>query len=175
MARIYCGNNLNYSGLVEGTHIIGTNYACLRRGIGVGSHLPYDGSYVQPHAPVDARKFYCGNAVVPPVAGNYFAVGSPSKCLGIGIGIGKAQRAALGPSAYMYFIRYLLPYLLFLFLSGGVFILLYFIKPKFITKKDTKNNTIIDWSKFIPYFLVFYLVVAMFIWWFWRQFVLRWI
>ena len=45
--KIYCGNNTNHPSLLSGTHRIGTNYECLRKGIGVGSHLPYDEDYNQ--------------------------------------------------------------------------------------------------------------------------------
>lgn len=175
MAQMYCGNDLNFPGLLDGTHFLGTNYQCLRKGIGVGSHLPYDSAYASPHAPVDGRKFYCGNDAVPPVAGGYFGVGSPSKCLAIGIGVGKAQRAAMGPPAFMYFIRYVLPYLLFFVIVGVIFAILYFVKPKFITKKDYQNIVVIDWDKFTPYYIVICLVTAISIWWFWKRFVRRWI
>jgi hypothetical protein len=173
----YCGNNLNYSGLLAGTHVLGTNYQCMRKGIGVGSHLPYDSAYAGAYAPVDPRRFYCGNAAVPPAAGGYLAVGSPSKCLQVGVGVGKVKRAAMGPPFGMYFIRYVLPYLLFFIITGGIFSILYFTKPKFVTKTDPKdpNKDIIDWSKFVPYFIVACLVVSIIIWWFWRRFVRRWI
>lgn len=173
--KLYCGNQANFSGLIAGTHILGTNLQCLRQGIGVGSHLPYDEAYTQPHAPVDGRRFYCGNAAVPPVAGGYFGVGSPSKCLSIGVGVGKAQRAALGPPAFMYFIRYILPYLLFLLISGGIFLIFYFVKPRFLTKRDDQNRDVIDWNKFVPYYLLTSLIIALLIWWFWKRFVRRWI
>lgn len=175
MAQMYCGNDLNFPGLLSGTHFLGTNYQCLRKGIGVGSNLPYDSDYAGPHVPVDGRKFYCGNADVPPEDGGYFGVGSPSKCLAIGIGIGKAQKAALGPPAFMYFIRYILPYLLFFIIASVIFVILYFIKPKIITKKDNQNNYVIDWSKFIPYYIISCLINAIFITWFWKRFVRRWI
>jgi len=170
---IYCGNNANYPGLLAGTHVLGTNYGCMRKGIGVGSHLPYDAAYAGPYAPVDPRRFYCGNnPVVPP---GYLAAGSPSKCLSTGIGIGKAQRAAMGPPAFMYFTRYVLPYVLFFLIISGIFAILYFTKPKFVTKKDSRNKDVIDWSKFVPYFIVACLVVAIIIWFFWKRFVRRWI
>jgi hypothetical protein len=170
---IYCGNNLNDQKLVSGTHILGTNYQCLRKGIGVGKNLPYDSSYAVPHNPVDGRRFYCGNAVVPPPG--YFGVGSPSKCLSIGIGIGKAQRVAMGPPAFMYFIRYILPYILFFILSGLIFVIIYFVKPKVFVKKNIQNKDVIDWSKFIPYFVIICLLISISIWLFWKKFVLRWI
>jgi hypothetical protein len=170
----YCGNNLNHQKLVSGTHVLGTNYECMRKGIGFGSHLPYDASYAGAYAPVDPRKFYCGNNPVPPAAGGYLAVGSPSKCLQIGIGVGKAQRTGLGPPAFMYFIRYVLPYVLFSVIIMGIFAILYFVKPKFVTKKD-KEKVVIDWNKFIPYFITACLSVAIIIYWFWKKFVRRWI
>ena len=175
MAQMYCGNDLNFHGLLSGTHFLGTNYQCLQKGIGVGSNLPYDGNYSTPYAPVDGRKFYCGKDVAPPVGGGYFGMGSPSKCLAIGVGIGKAQRASMGPPAFMYFIRYILPYLLFFIIISGFFAILYFVKPKYIAKKDNKNKYIIDWDKFIPYYIIICLVTAIFIWWFWKRFVRRWI
>jgi hypothetical protein len=171
----YCGNNLNHPSLIAGTHVLGTNYQCMRKGIGVGSHLPYDTAYAGVYNPVDPRRFYCGNADVAPVAGGYLAVGSPSKCLQIGIGVGKSQRAGLGPPAFMYFIRYVLPYLLFLLIIGGIFLGLYFTKPKFVTKKDYRNQDVIDLSKFIPYFIITCLVVGIILWWFWKTFVRIWI
>ena len=174
---IYCGNNLNDPKLVAGTHVIGTNYQCLRKGIGVGRNLPYDANYAGAHAPIDPRTFYCGNAAVPPAGGGYFAVGWPTKCLQTGIGVGKAQRAAMGPPAFMYFIRYVLPYLLFLVVVGGIFAILYFTKPTFITKEDENDRSkrVIDWGKFIPVILANALVAGIMIYWFWKNYVRRWI
>lgn len=182
MAGIYCGNQANYSGLVSGANFLGTNYQCMRRGIGIGRNLPYDPEYNKPYVPIDTRKFYCGKAPVPPPGGGYFAVGSPSKCQQIGVGVGKAQRAAIGPSVSMSFGKsqrepigqsvsipltmHILFYLiLFLLIIGGTFVIFYFTKPKFLTKKDLKTNKdIIDWSKFLPYYAVICLVVAIIIW-----------
>lgn len=173
---MYCGNSVNYPGLVNGTHFLGTNYQCLRRGIGIGRHLPYDASYAQPYVSIDARRFYCGNAPVPPPGGGYFAVGSPSKCQQIGVGIGKAHRAAMGPPAAMYFIRFILPYLLFFLIIGGFFLVFYFTKPKFLVKKESNTQkVVIDWGKFIPYYTISCLVTGILIWWFWKTYVRRWI
>jgi hypothetical protein len=171
----YCGNNLNNPKLINGTHVLGSNYQCMKKGIGVGSHLPYDISYAGIYAPVDPRRFYCGNDAVPPVAGGYLAVGSPSKCLQIGIGVGKSQRAGFGPPSYMYFIRHILPYVIFFTIISIIFMCLYFIKPKFITNKDDNNNDVIDYSKFVPYLVIASLVTSISIWWFWKRFVRRWI
>ena len=174
---IYCGNNLNDPKLVTGTHTIGTNYQCLRKGIGIGRNLPYDANYAGGHVPIDHRTFYCGNALSPPAGGGYFAVGWPAKCLQTGIGVGKSQRAAMGPPAFMYFIRYVLPYLLLLIIVVGIFVILYFTKPLFITKKDNNdlNKRVIDWGKFAPVILVNALASGIMIYWFWKNYVLRWI
>lgn len=172
---IYCGNNLNDPKLVTRTHNIGTNYQCLRKGIGVGRNLPYDENYAGDRVPIDPRTFYCGNAAVPPAEGGYFAVGWPAKCLQTGIGIGKAQRAAMGPPAFMYFIRHVLPYLLFLFIVGGIFTILYFTKPTFITKEDEndRRKRVIDWGKFIPVILANVLAVGIMIYWLWKSHIRR--
>jgi hypothetical protein len=173
---IYCGNNMNDPKLITGTHGLGTNYQCMRRGIGIGRHLPYDAVYAQPHAPIDGRRFYCGNAIVPPAVGGYFAVGSPSKCQQIGVGVGKAQRAAMGAPVAMYFIRFVLPYILFCLISVAIFLIFYFTKPKFLLKKDNnKPEYIIDWSKFVPYYLVLCLITAIILWWFWKKYIRRWV
>ena len=118
----------------------------------------------------------CGNADVPPPGGGHFAVGSPSKCQQIGVGVGKAQRAAMGAPVAMYFIRFVLPYLLFFLISGVIFLIFYFIKPKFMVKKDPKTQkNVIDWSKFIPNYAVACLLVAILIWVFWKRYVRRWV
>ncbi len=153
---MYCGNNANFPGLATGTHFIGTNYQCLKKGIGVGFHLPYDNQYSLPYTPIDGRRFYCGNnAVVPP---DYTAAGSPSKCLATGIGVGKARKAALGAPVVQIspiFKRILL----FFSVIISVFLIFYFTKPKFLTKKDLKNNDVIDWEKFFLYYIVICLIV----------------
>lgn len=166
MTQIYCGNNLNYTGLTNGTHTLGTNYQCLRKGIGRGLHLPYDPSYNGVYAPVDNRRYYCGNSPVLPAGGNHFAIGSPSKCLSVGIGVGKSQRAVMGRNYFLYYIKYVL-YFLFV---GIMFTIMYLIKPKFITKKDLKNKDIIDWNKFIPYYLLFCLIIYIFAQWFLKKY-----
>jgi hypothetical protein len=168
----YCGNNGNFPGLINGTHVIGTNYECLRKGVYVGSHLPYDDVYSQPYNPIDNRRIYCGNNVnLPP---NYFAIGSPSKCLQVGVGIGKVQRANMGPPAFMYFIRYVLPYLLFVVLSGVIFIILYFTKLKFVSKYDEKSKKeVINWSTFVPYYMLFCVIILIMIIIIWKYYVLK--
>ena len=168
----YCGNNINDIKLLSGTHVLGTNYQCLQKGIGVGMHLPYDDTFSGPYAPVDPRRFYCGNLAVPPAG--YFAHGSPSKCLQIGVGIGKSQKAGLGPPRFMYFIRYILPFILIIILSIITFMIMYFAKPDYVTK-IVNNTKVIDWDKFTPNFLLYTLVISVVIWILWHKFVLRWI
>lgn len=175
MARTYCGNDANFPGLAAGTHVIGTNYQCMQKGIGTGRDLPYDANFAVVYAPIDGRRFYCGNAAVPPVGGGYFAMGSPSKCLQIGVGVGKAQRAGRGAPWGMNLFRYYFPYILFFLVIGVVFYVLYFAKLKVMTKKDRRGKTVINWELFIPYYVVFCIVVGIFIRWFWKKFVRRWI
>jgi hypothetical protein len=186
MAQIYCGNKANYPGLQQGTHVIGTNYQCLQRGIGIGSHLPYDPSYALPYEPIDDRKFYCGQAAQLPQ--NNFAFGSPSKCLQIGVGIGKSQRAALGPNhgpnhgpgninpgfnnpnnGHSHFIKVILPFLIILLLGIGTFLILYFLKLGIVSKKNKQNKKIIDWEKFIPYFILFIFLESLGVWIVWTR------
>ena len=171
MPQTYCGNKANFTGLINGTHIIGTNYQCLRKGIGVGLHLPYDNNYTLPYVPIDNRKYYCGKQQEIPIAGNYFALGSPSKCLSIGIGVGKSQTSLNGVPRSFYFIRYFLPYILFIFINSIIFIIFYISKPVFLSKKDNENKNIIDWSKFIPYYLLSCLTIFILIFYFWKKYI----
>ena len=163
--QTYCGNNLNFTGLINGTHALGTNYQCLRKGIGVGRNLPYDESYSQPYNPVDDRKFYCGNNPILP--DGYYAIGSPSKCLAIGVGLGKQQRYMLGSPSR---IKTLLPYLIFLFLCISIFLIFYYTKPYVITKIDNNEHKI-DWNKFIPFYISICLFIGVIIWLIWSTFI----
>jgi hypothetical protein len=177
MVKTYCGNNANFQGLITGTHIVGTNYQCLRKGIGVGKNLPYDESFSGNYTPIDPRTFYCGNSDVIPNNMGYFAVGWPAKCLQTGIGIGKARKAVQKPPFGMNFIRYYLPYLLFIIIVSIIFVIFYFIKPKFLTKQDPydQNKRNIDFDKLIPYMIISALVVGILLYCFWKNYVKRWI
>jgi hypothetical protein len=93
MSSIYCGNNLAYSGILNGTHRMGTNLQCLRIGIGKGKSLPADPKFAEDYNPFDKRTYYCGNEEEIPQGSTHFAMGSPSKCLSTGIGIGKKKKA----------------------------------------------------------------------------------
>ena len=160
MAQRYCGNKANFAGLFSGSHVLGTNYQCLRKGIGVGLNLPVDASYGSPYIPIDSRKFYCGKSLLIP-SRKYFAIGSPAKCLSIGVGVGKAQKAQKankrGIRTNMKFSSstggvHSEEYIPYIFL--GVFIIFYLTKPKCITKKDDNQMIVIDWSKFIRIYLL---------------------
>jgi hypothetical protein len=93
MAQVYCGNNIAYTGLVNGTHRMGTNLECLRIGIGKGKSLPADPNFAEEYRPFDTRTYYCGGEDEIPANSGHFAMGSPSKCLAVGIGVGKKQKA----------------------------------------------------------------------------------
>ena len=171
---IYCGNNLNDPKLTSGTHNIGTNYQCLRKGIGVGINLPYDPSYSRPYIPIDNRKFYCGKSRRLPRGRGYFAIGSPSKCLQKGVGIGKKQianrRGGGGGGKYKFSfstinIDKFNPYIIFLVVITILSVLFYFVKPKIITKPNPKypmdsNKTLIDTKKFIVVILVLSIILT---------------
>jgi hypothetical protein len=146
----YCGNNLNHSSLVSGTHVLGTSYQCLRKGIYVGSKLPYDKAFdvnvSGPYAPVDPRRVYCGNANVVPAG--YDRIGSPSNCLQTGVGVGKSQRAQMGPPSYAKF------YALILFCWIAVGTALLVGKPSIVlAKKDDDKHRKVNVGKFILWFV----------------------
>lgn len=175
---IYCGNNRNDPKLRTGTHVLGTNYQCIKKGIGIGINLPIDNAYKQSYKPIDKRRFYCGDKKLPKKG--YFAVGSPSKCLQTGIGVGKSIRAnkknkvsmrfSTKPSSTYINIKklYNIPIILFIIISIVIFLLLYFIKPRVVLKKSTKTDEkIINWNIFIPYyfFICFCLGFILYITW----------
>ena len=78
----------------------------------------------------------------------------------------------MGRPAFMYFIRYISPYILFLILSAVVFVYLYFGKPSLVIKKSGKD-IVIDWEKFIPYYFLFCLIIAIVIWYIMKRYILR--
>lgn len=172
--KMYCGNNLSFQGILNGTHYLGTKNKCLKRGVGVGKNLPFDENYNNEYEPVDNRKYYCGNKEITPP--NYFAEGSPSICHRIGVGVGKAIRSQEPPPNFMYFNRYILPYLLFGLGCLIIFLILYNSKPNFVSKNDEiKKEIIIDWSKFIPYFILFSLIFGLFFKFFWYKVIRKYI
>ena len=111
MKKIYCGNNSQYQGLIDGTHTLGTRYDCLKKGFGRGYHMPYDKNFTGNYDPIDKRKIWCGNSDETP--DGYNRVGSLSQCLQKGVGCGKRLRAKKGYSFNKFKI------LIYIFLSKG--------------------------------------------------------
>ena len=85
----YCGNNL-LSPLLQangGDCILGTNYQCLRKGIGYGMYSPIDLEFIN-YEPIDPpENIYCGDKT--PLPDKYERFGRRSSCLRKGVGIGK--------------------------------------------------------------------------------------
>jgi hypothetical protein len=85
----YCGNNL-LSPLLQangGDCILGTNYQCLRKGIGYGMYSPIDLEFIN-YEPIDPpENIYCGDKRSLP--DKYERFGRRSSCLRKGVGIGK--------------------------------------------------------------------------------------
>ena len=88
---IYCGNNRN----ILGPDIrVGTNYECLRRGIGGALRQPVDPSYMLPYEPIyDTPRLWCGMDE-DNLPDGYDAIGIPPQCLSRGWGIGLAINAS---------------------------------------------------------------------------------
>ena len=170
--KTYCGNNSLFTGLVNGTHVLGSNYQCLRKGIQTGNHLPYDPNYNNPYAPIDKRKFYCGNKENLP--NGYFAKGSPSKCLQKGIGVGKSMRArrevddssseegssGTGSVSFAFSNSKKYPYICIATMLILIFIALYIIKPRCITRINHDKKVVIDWGKFICYYVCTIILIS---------------
>jgi len=96
--NVYCGTNQLNSQLIGqgGNKTIGTRNECLRKGIGVGLHMPLDLSYNGPYQPIDQRRFYCGDGNLPV---GYDSNGTLQQCFTTGVGVGRrtvAQRAPIG-------------------------------------------------------------------------------
>jgi hypothetical protein len=164
MAEIYCGNNALHPDLLNGTKIMGTKYQCLKKGIGSGLNAPFDADYALPYQPIDDRKIYCGNQnLLPP---GYDRMGNAPQCLQKGVGIGKVQRAQQDPNVIGVVNDGVISVngnknkkkKLLITIGIIIFLLMYITKPNFITKLDEKNNIIIDWSKFILYYILIVLL-----------------
>ena len=94
MVKIYCGPQQD---IPEGYDSIGGRYPCLRKGIGVGTHLPADrrppgiaaDGTRTPRDP-NREKKYCGTKEVLPQEYSDFA--TPYECLRKGVGVGLWQQ-----------------------------------------------------------------------------------
>lgn len=165
--NIYCGNNGLDENLVNGNIILGSRYKCLRKGIGTGLRLPYDNKYNMDYEPIDKTKMYCGDKDILP--DRYDIFGNLPQCLQKGVAIGKRQKALKGEpfldvlknKKYTYYYRFVL----WLFISLIIFLLLYYLKPNFVLKNEdisiNKNQKIIDWMKFL--LIYFLLIIPLFI------------
>jgi hypothetical protein len=171
MSRIYCGNNRNDPKLIDngGTEVVGTRRQCLQKGVGVGSHLPYDASYLNPYSPIDQTRGYCGDNNELP--NNYDRFNTLRECFTKGVGIGMRQRALLGPlqpqpaplapqPAPLAPRIFNLKNLVLLLIFTAIFIALYFSKPSFLLKggNDT-NKDDLDWEKFLLFHSVLALIL----------------
>ena len=90
--NIYCGNNLLSPLLIPngGDCVLGTNYGCLKTGIGRGLHSPIDLEFLN-YEPIDPpEKIYCGNKT--PLPDEYDKFGRRNSCLQKGVAIGKRIR-----------------------------------------------------------------------------------
>jgi hypothetical protein len=154
MSKIYCGNNSQYPGLIDGTYTLGTRYACLKKGFGRGYHMPYDKNFTGNYDPIDKRKIWCGNSDVTP--DGYNSVGSLSQCLQKGVGCGKRVRAKKGYSFNKFKI---LIYIILFLISAGFFCYLYFYKPNIVTTKGNDNIEHIDWVKFLSFYIPIVLTI----------------
>ena len=154
MTKIYCGNNSQYPGLIDGTYKIGTRHACLKKGFGRGYHMPYDKNFTGNYDPIDKRKIWCGNSDVTP--DGYNSVGSLSQCLQKGVGCGKRLRAKKGYSVNKFKI---LIHIIFFLISGAFFAYLYFYKPNIVTTKGNDNIERIDWVKFLSFYIPIVLLI----------------
>lgn len=128
MSDIYCGNNAASIELTSGNSILGTRYECLKKGIGRGMHMqPNPGPYI----PIDERKIYCGTN--PDLPDDYDYMGNLSHCLQKGIGVGKKL-----VSGFIGFVttNKKAPIVFFLFMVFITIIVLYFMKPSFLFKKQ---------------------------------------
>jgi hypothetical protein len=159
MTNIYCGNNAEYPLLLNGTLTLGTRHACLKKGFGRGYHMPYDANFAGSYTPIDNRKIWCGNSDITPEG--YNSVGSLSQCLQKGVGCGKRALAAKGAPPLS--LAFLIPIILIILFNGGLFLFLYFYKPKNVTSKGNNDIEIIDWSKFLSFYVPAACTVSLFI------------
>jgi hypothetical protein len=86
--NIYCGNNKLFRGLINGTHIQGNKYDCMRKGFGVGYNMDIDDSYRELWKPIKTDKqFFCGRNRHPTKRS-----GTNLECFRKGMKVGKNKR-----------------------------------------------------------------------------------
>ena len=154
-AKYYCGNNeLNKSGKPTGS-----NNKCLRIGFNKGRHLPCDLAYNGAYKSIDGRKIWCGNSKQLP--SGYDLKGSPSICLQKGVGLGKADRARRGCKSPKKILIYVS---VWVSLTLGVFLGLFFGKPGLVTAKNTQGIDQLDGGKLTLYTIIFSSIIGIVIW-----------
>lgn len=169
----YCGSNRLNPQLIGngGNKTIGTRNDCLRKGIGVGLHMPVDLNYNNPYQPIDNRRFYCGNGNLP---NGYDANGTLQQCFATGVGVGRrqlAQRANGGAVVQLVpplvapvpLVAPLVPisnwiiYAFVYIVINAIFIVtMIYAKPKFIMTDKQE----IDWNILAPYIALFSLLTG---------------
>jgi len=156
MSEIYCGNNAKSVDILNGSKVIGTRYACLKKGIGKGLHSSVDNNYIGEYEPIDTRKIYCGTTENLP--DGYDLMGSLPQCLQKGIGIGKKQKADQQVNQEMNY-RIIIYITIYIILSISIFLILYFTKPDFISDKKNNKN-VINIKKLLLYYIPIIAVVG---------------
>ena len=156
MSEIYCGNNAKSVDILNGSKVIGTRYACLKKGIGKGLNSSVDNNYIGEYEPIDTRKIYCGTTENLP--DGYDLMGSLPQCLQKGIGIGKKQKAHQQVSQEMNY-RIIIYITIYIILCISIFLILYFTKPDFISDKKNNKN-VINIKKLLLYYIPIIAVVG---------------
>jgi hypothetical protein len=164
---IYCGNNALHPGLVDGTMVPGHRYDCLKKGIGVGRHLPVDLNYLGPYAPLDLTRRYCGREDDLP--DGYDDFGTRGDCLRNGVGMGKRMGALDAQKRGIVVhgvgkLKMVILISVFVVISVSYFLALYFTKPDILTK-TVDNKKKIDWAKFmflyIPSLIIVFFIILL--------------
>ena len=131
--------------------------------------VPYDEKFAGAYTPIDNRKIWCGNSDITPEG--YNSIGSLSQCLQKGVGCGKRALAAKGAPPLS--LAFLIPIILIILFNGGIFAFLYFYKPANVTSKGNNDVEIIDWSKFLSFYVPVACAVCFFIILMWNVFTNR--
>ena len=128
---------------------LGTRYQCLKKGFGVGRHLPLPPKLDQNYMPIDERKIYCGNEDNLPASYDY--LGNLPLCLQKGVGIGRnvkiQQYKASGVwGKYKYIYAFSILYLIIVITTG---MLLYYTQPNVIWLKDKSGKKTLNVTRYI--------------------------
>ena len=127
--KMYCGNNAEYAR--QKNLAIGNRYKCMKKGIGVGLHLPLNDAYEYKYDPIDTTKVYCGTKHLP---NGYDRLGNNPECFrkGVGVGMLKKWNARGEDEDYGFGVRRMnvSPIILILLLGTGGLSLLYYFKVK---------------------------------------------